>query len=96
MSPFWKYNTGNGKIVPTEDDPLQFVANASLISFPADVSHPHMAVQNGDEVLVPDLGADKIWRLIQASNDTPGSWVIQGLIEQPEGSGPRHIALAGG
>ena len=54
-----------------------------------------MAVQHGDEVLVPDLGADKIWRLIQSSESTPADWVIQGQIEQPEGSGPRHIALAG-
>ncbi|KAH8109447.1 putative isomerase YbhE [Phellopilus nigrolimitatus] len=90
------YNTGNGKIIPTTTDPLHFNASSELITFPASVSHPHMAVQNGDEVLVPDLGADKIWRLVQSSPETPGTWEIQGFIQQPTGSGPRHIALKDG
>ncbi|EJD08471.1 putative isomerase YbhE [Fomitiporia mediterranea MF3/22] len=91
------YNTGNGMIIPTTSDPLHFdTSSAGLIAFPAPVSHPHMAVEHGDEVLVPDLGADKIWRLVKQSPDTPGQWKIQGLIEQPSGSGPRHIALADG
>ncbi|KAI5116803.1 hypothetical protein M0805_007015 [Coniferiporia weirii] len=92
------YDSGNGMIIPTTSDPLHFDTSSStkLITFPAAVSHPHMAVQNGEEVLVPDLGADRIWRLVQASPRTPGAWNIQGLIEQPSGSGPRHIALEDG
>ncbi|KAJ3554002.1 hypothetical protein NM688_g3325 [Phlebia brevispora] len=88
------YNTGNGMIVPTTPDALHFsVSEAPLITFPAPVSHPHMALQHGDEVFVPDLGADRIWRLVE--NGSPGDWRIQGLIVQPTGSGPRHIATRG-
>ncbi|KAI0055287.1 putative isomerase YbhE [Artomyces pyxidatus] len=81
------YGSGNGLIVPTSG-PLDF-DNASPITFPAAVSHPHMALEHGDEVLVPDLGADQIWRLAK----TGSSWAIQGNIPQPTGSGPRHIAI---
>ncbi|OCB91011.1 putative isomerase YbhE [Sanghuangporus baumii] len=91
------YNTGNGKIIPTASDPLDFDdSSAPLITFPATVSHPHMALENDEEVLVPDLGADKVWRLVEASSVTPGTWEIQGFVAQPEGSGPRHIAIADG
>lgn len=89
-----QYNTGNGKIIPMTTDPLHFSTDAPLITFPSDVqSHPHMALQHGDEVFIPDLGADKIWRLVQ--NGAPGNWEIQGFIQQPTGSGPRHIATRG-
>ncbi|KAI0343791.1 putative isomerase YbhE [Trametopsis cervina] len=87
------YNTGNGLIIPTTTDPLHFSNSASLITFPASVSHPHMAVQYNNEVFVPDLGADRIWRLVE--NGSPGKWAIQGFITQPTGSGPRHIATRG-
>ena len=42
-------------IIPTTTDPLHFSRSAGLITFPASVSHPHMALQHGSEVLVPDL-----------------------------------------
>lgn len=48
-----QYNSGDGLIMPTSN-PLDF-ESGSLITFPAEVSHPHMALQNGNEVLVPDL-----------------------------------------
>lgn len=38
-------------------------------------------------------GADKIWRLKEDGG--PADWKIQGFIEQPLGSGPRHIAIYG-
>ncbi|TFK50329.1 putative isomerase YbhE [Heliocybe sulcata] len=91
------YNSGNGKIVPTTNGGLLFDKTAPLITFPppaGGVSHPHMAIQNGAEVLVPDLGGDKVWRLIQ--NGTASEWGIQGLIEQPSGSGPRHGLIRDG
>ncbi|THH16791.1 hypothetical protein EW146_g3915 [Bondarzewia mesenterica] len=84
------YNSGNGFILPTTPDPLHF-GSASLITFPASVSHPHMVLEHGNEVLVPDLGADKIWRLTE--DGSPGKWAIRGEIPQPSGSGPRHIAI---
>ncbi|KAI0371947.1 putative isomerase YbhE [Pilatotrama ljubarskyi] len=87
------FGSGNGLIIPTEEDPLQFTEGAPLISFPAAVSHPHMALEVGSEVLVPDLGADTVWRL--ASAGAPGAFQIQGQIDQPQGSGPRHIVVRG-
>ncbi|KAL7284193.1 hypothetical protein ACG7TL_001475 [Trametes sanguinea] len=88
------YDTGNGLIVPTErHNPLEFTSDYALITFNAPVSHPHMALEHGSEVFVPDLGADKIWRLVE--NGSPGNWRIQGQIDQPKGSGPRHIATRG-
>lgn len=47
------------------------------------------AVQNGGEILVPDLGADKVWRLVK--NGT--IWQVAGFVQHLAGSGPRHIAL---
>jgi 6-phosphogluconolactonase (cycloisomerase 2 family) len=48
-------------------------------------------VQFADEVLVPDLGSDKVWRLVQDGN----TWTIKGSIDQAPGSGPRHLVVAG-
>ncbi|KAI0313954.1 putative isomerase YbhE [Amylostereum chailletii] len=84
------YGSGNGEFIPTTDGGLDF-GSPQTISFPANVSHPHMAVEHGEEVLVPDLGGDKIWRL--GKDNTTGAWFIHGDIPQPAGSGPRHIAL---
>jgi 6-phosphogluconolactonase (cycloisomerase 2 family) len=52
------YAGGNAEIIPTTSDPLHFAQNATLITFPppaGGVSHPHMALQYGDEIFVPDL-----------------------------------------
>ncbi|KAI9063641.1 putative isomerase YbhE [Trametes sanguinea] len=87
------FGSGNGLVVPTEEDPLEFTEGAPLISFPAAVSHPHMALEVGEEVFVPDLGADTIWRLARSGG--PGQFKIQGQIDQPKGSGPRHIVVRG-
>ncbi|OCH93156.1 putative isomerase YbhE [Obba rivulosa] len=87
------YNSGTGLIVPTTPDALHF-GSGNQLTFPAPVSHPHMALQHGEsEVFVPDLGADKVWRLAQ--DGKPGDWKIQGQIVQPTGSGPRHAAIRG-
>ncbi|KAI0777681.1 putative isomerase YbhE [Trametes elegans] len=86
------YGSGNGIIVPTEEsNPLAFQSDYSLISFDAPVSHPHMALEVGKEVFVPDLGADKIWRLVE--DGAPGKFKVHGQIDQPKGSGPRHIVM---
>lgn len=45
------------------------------------------AVEYGKEVLIPDLGSDRVWRLVKES----GAWVTKAFIQQPLGSGPRHI-----
>ncbi|KAG6908854.1 hypothetical protein DXG01_003020 [Tephrocybe rancida] len=92
----FNYGSGNGRIVATEPrDAVNFVDSAPTITFPApvapNISHPHMALEHGSELLVPDLGGDKIWRLAPVSSD---SYQIQGFIPQPVGSGPRHIAIS--
>ncbi|KAF5381803.1 hypothetical protein D9615_005402 [Tricholomella constricta] len=94
----FNYNTGNGRIVPTTSSPLKFNDAAPVISFPQPqlpkVSHPHMALEFGREILVPDLGGDTIWRLSVSPYSTTGGYAIQGSIPQAKGSGPRHIAIA--
>lgn len=52
------YRGGSAKIIPTTSDPLHFARNAALITFPppkGGASHPHMALQHGNEIFVPDL-----------------------------------------
>jgi 6-phosphogluconolactonase (cycloisomerase 2 family) len=55
------YNSGNGRIVPTSSSPLDFDDSVPEITFPltstspSAVSHPHMALEHNNEVLVPDL-----------------------------------------
>ena len=39
-------------------------------------------------------GSDKIWRLGEV-NRNPGDYVVHGEIQQPIGSGPRHIRIRG-
>jgi Lactonase, 7-bladed beta-propeller len=58
----FNYNSGNGRIVPTTAFALYFDdSSAPEITFPLTstspkaVSHPHMALEYNDEVLVPDL-----------------------------------------
>lgn len=52
------YNTGNGRVVPTNEG-LVFDQNAAVETFPLEnstsVSHPHMALEHGGEIYVPDL-----------------------------------------
>ncbi|KIJ42152.1 hypothetical protein M422DRAFT_48358 [Sphaerobolus stellatus SS14] len=62
--------------------------NTSIAS--TQVSKPHQAVEVNGQIFVPDLGADKVWRL----NRTEDGLVIAGAIDQKSGSGPRHIVVA--
>jgi 6-phosphogluconolactonase (cycloisomerase 2 family) len=55
-------------------------------------SHPHQVISHNDEVLVPDLGADKVWRL---RKDAEGRWTVHGHVSSESGSGPRHIVVYG-
>ncbi|KAG9122460.1 hypothetical protein FRC07_001137 [Ceratobasidium sp. 392] len=90
------YGGQTATFIPISKDFLGFdEAHAQKITFNATVSHPHQAVEVGDEVLIPDLGADKIWRLKQEPSPEPPTpnWQVHGFIEQPAGSGPRHIAV---
>ena len=64
-------------------------------------SHPHHVYLHKavnppgqHEILVPDLGADKTWRLARSSS---GLWERRGEIVYSEnpGGGPRHVAVHG-
>jgi hypothetical protein len=50
-----------------------------------------MSLEHEGEVFVPDLGADKIWRLI--NDGAPGKFKVHGQIDVAPGNGPRHIAI---
>ncbi|PFH45230.1 hypothetical protein AMATHDRAFT_161630 [Amanita thiersii Skay4041] len=58
-------------------------------------SHPHQVVliDEYQELLVPDLGADKVFRLKKSPD---GSWKIHDHIQYEPGSGPRHIVFHDG
>ncbi|KAF8515320.1 Lactonase, 7-bladed beta-propeller-domain-containing protein [Hysterangium stoloniferum] len=58
-----------------------------------EASHPHQVLVHPTtkEVLIPDLGADKLWRLRNRGDE----WVTLGSIETPPGGGPRHGVILG-
>ncbi|KAF5390981.1 hypothetical protein D9757_004002 [Collybiopsis confluens] len=90
------YNSGNGRIFPTDSTGLKFDnSSAPFITFTPPVngvSHPHMAFEYQGEVFVPDLGGDKLWRLTPGKGGA-GHWDITGDVPQPLGSGPRHMRI---
>jgi len=87
------FGGGNGVIVTTEDGGGSF-GDSTPVTFPiigsSGASNPHETIQLDDELLVPDLGGDTIWRLVPDEN---GVFSIKGEIKQPAGSGPRHAAV---
>ncbi|CAE7131687.1 unnamed protein product [Rhizoctonia solani] len=94
------YMGGNGINIPLKADKAYFGTPYPIIAFNGsgpnpnrqDASHPHQVVEYGSEYLVPDLGVDKVWRLTKTSS---GALVNSGYIQQPAGSGPRHIVIKG-
>ncbi|KAG8880318.1 hypothetical protein FRB97_000931 [Tulasnella sp. 331] len=58
-------------------------------------SHPHQIYPHpsGEELLVPDLGSDKIWRLKR--DDKTKAWTIKEAINTTKGAGPRHVVVKG-
>ncbi|KAJ7582540.1 Lactonase, 7-bladed beta-propeller-domain-containing protein [Mycena floridula] len=88
------FGSPNSSFVATvPDDPLHFQQDSPIIDFPVNggPSNPHMSLEFNSEVLVPDLGADKIWRI--ARDGAPGHFKVQGQIDIDAGAGPRHIAI---
>ncbi|KAH7927433.1 3-carboxy-cis,cis-mucoante lactonizing enzyme [Leucogyrophana mollusca] len=58
-------------------------------------SHPHQIVHNPlntneKEILLPDLGTDKTYRLTKGSD---GKWAITGSVQYEAGGGPRHLVI---
>ncbi|TFK36304.1 Lactonase, 7-bladed beta-propeller-domain-containing protein [Crucibulum laeve] len=88
------FGSPNSSFVATiPDDPIHFARDSPVVDFPVGdgPSNPHMSLEFNGEVFVPDLGADKIWRLV--NDGVPGKFKVQGQIDQDAGSGPRHIAI---
>lgn len=58
-------------------------------------SHPHQVVyhEEYEELLVPDLGADAVYRLKRSPKDA--SWKLVGHIGFEAGGGPRHVVVYG-
>jgi hypothetical protein len=52
------YGSGNGRVIPARGG-LVFDRNAAVDNFPLKnstaISHPHMALEHGSEIFVPDL-----------------------------------------
>ncbi|KEP45857.1 lactonase, 7-bladed beta-propeller [Rhizoctonia solani 123E] len=94
------YNGGNGTNIPLEADKAHFGTPFPAVAFNGssinpdrqESSHPHQVIEYGNEYLVPDLGVDKIWRLTKSSS---GALQNSGYIQQPAGSGPRHVVTRG-
>jgi 6-phosphogluconolactonase (cycloisomerase 2 family) len=91
------FGSPNCSIVATDpEDRTKFLKDSPVIPFPVDggPSNPHMSLEVNGEILVPDLGADKIWRLV--NDGAPGKFKVQGQIDIDAGAGPRHIAFHDG
>ncbi|KAG8989380.1 hypothetical protein FRB90_002287 [Tulasnella sp. 427] len=58
-------------------------------------SHPHQVAvhPSGKELLIPDLGSDKVWTLER--NAETKSWEVKGELQAKPGHGPRHLVVKG-
>ncbi|KAG8940121.1 hypothetical protein FRC03_005771, partial [Tulasnella sp. 419] len=90
------YSGGSGLSIPLGTYPADLPATAGPInqfvgSGPNQdrqlSPHPHQAIEYKNEILVPDLGSDQVWRL---AKDSTGKWIQWGNVLQKPGSGPRH------
>ncbi|KIO28877.1 hypothetical protein M407DRAFT_242816 [Tulasnella calospora MUT 4182] len=60
-----------------------------------EASHPHQVAfhPSGKELLIPDLGSDKVWTL--GRNAETQSWEVKGELKTKPGHGPRHLIVKG-
>lgn len=58
-------------------------------------SHPHhvVSIPGRTELLIPDLGADRTWRVVR--DPATGELTVQGEVVYAPGSGPRHAVFHG-
>lgn len=88
------FGSPNCSLVATlPNDPLRFQRDSPVVEFPVNggPSNPHMSLEHNGEVFVTDLGADKIWRLV--NDGAPGKFNVHGQIDVAPGNGPRHMAI---
>lgn len=52
------------------------------------------ALGPSDEVLVPDLGSDRVWRILRSAG---GKWEKKSdiIYDRHSGGGPRHVVVRG-
>ncbi|KAI0048625.1 putative isomerase YbhE [Auriscalpium vulgare] len=97
------YSSGSLVVTPLSASPPYFSDAASVSTqfsgtgpdaSRQESSHPHQVVfvPGREELLVPDLGADKTWRLLKQG----GVWTVKGHVEYEPGSGPRHVVFNDG
>ncbi|KAF9074869.1 3-carboxy-cis,cis-mucoante lactonizing enzyme [Rhodocollybia butyracea] len=100
-------NYGNGTVstLPVSKDAPYILAEAPTHTITLSGSGPNKGRQERshahqvfyseeyDELFVPDLGGDRVYRLKQNAN---GVWTIESHIDNEPGSGPRHVAIYDG
>jgi 6-phosphogluconolactonase (cycloisomerase 2 family) len=96
-----QYSSGSVLVVPFSPTPPHLLPpKQSLITFDGsgpnpdrqESSHPHQIIfhPTREELLIPDLGADKIWRCLKNNS---GAWEVKGSVSMEAGSGPRHAVI---
>ncbi|EAU83139.2 hypothetical protein CC1G_07821 [Coprinopsis cinerea okayama7 len=89
------FGSPNAAFIATDPlDPTRFIQDnlaSTVVEFPVNggPSNPHQSVEHNGEIFVPDLGADKIWRVAKDGE----TFRVQGQIDVEPGNGPRHIAI---
>jgi hypothetical protein len=92
----FQFGSPNSSFVATDpEDPARFLRDSPVVDFPVGdgPSNPHQSLEFNGEIFVPDLGADKIWRIV--NDGAPGKFKVQGQIDIAPGNGPRHVAVRG-
>ncbi|XP_006461477.1 hypothetical protein AGABI2DRAFT_192976 [Agaricus bisporus var. bisporus H97] len=97
------YSSGVIRIIALADSTPYLTSSSRTIQFSGsgpnkerqEGSHPHQVViiDDREELLVPDLGADRVLRF---KKGTDGDWNPCGHIQYELGGGPRHIAYCNG
>ena len=95
----YRFSKTSGTTELKELQPVLKFSGTGPCSERQETSHPHQVYHFNDkdlqdEILVPDLGADKIWRLAKSSN---GEYENAGVIsfDGNLGGGPRHVVVYG-
>ncbi|KDQ15453.1 hypothetical protein BOTBODRAFT_131276 [Botryobasidium botryosum FD-172 SS1] len=96
------YNSGTAESIPLLSDNLRFGNPGAVTTFTGSgpnkdrqtSSHPHEVIEGSGELFVPDLGSDKVWRLVK--DGSTNNYRNVGSIQQAAGSGPRHGVVKDG
>ncbi|GFZ51129.1 hypothetical protein JCM24511_08887 [Saitozyma sp. JCM 24511] len=94
-----QYGSGNVTLIPLSSDGT-FASPSPTFSLPGAYSpiphprqesaHAHQIVLHGEELLVPDLGSNKVWRLREQGGRLEAVGIVEGF---EVGDGPRHCVV---